>query len=296
MKTLFSTAAIVALIASPAFAGNNSNNNGPRNNTGDTSQNQTQGQAQAAIAGAVSGSNSNASSNSGAAAIGITANRNANQNSNKAYGGQAYSGASADNKNANVSANDLNNRSINRLNNDINNTNKVSNDTAVRANVSNDTDASSRNRNNVSADNQVANNADNSSANANNTSISNHETYEAWAVSYSSIGLANLPAGVCQGGSTTASAGGFDGLIGGNLGFGKSGIDEQCTLRENIRLVALLSEVSPRLAQMLPNAVVQLRGFELYAPGADVNPKCIQWISKGKMAKAERKGCFANRD
>ncbi len=134
------------------------------------------------------------------------------------------------------------------------------------------------------------NDLNNAAANNNSTTINGGDTnVNAIALDYDAIDLATLPVAVCQGSSVTASGSGNDGLFGIGLGFGKSNIDEQCTLRENIRSVATLAEYLPSLRGDLVKAVAHLDGFEHMWP-QDQHPKCPQWIKRGSK-KARRHNC-----
>lgn len=91
--------------------------------------------------------------------------------------------------------------------------------------------------------------------------------------------VAILPVGVCTGASTTASAQGADGLIGGALGFGRAGIDKQCTLRENIRMAWAVAEATkdPNIKYALYYAILQLDGFEWLWLKMDQHRDCRKW-------------------
>lgn len=97
--------------------------------------------------------------------------------------------------------------------------------------------------------------------------------------------LDSLPTADCQGASTSASAGGSDGLVGGVINIGRSGIDPQCTLRENISLVAKLSG-DPRLIAMM---MLQLDGLE-HLWHIDQDEDCREWLIEGDD-KAKKYDC-----
>lgn len=142
----------------------------------------------------------------------------------------------------------------------------------------------------ASSANDVSNSANNAASNDNSTTFNGGDTnVEAIALDYDAIDLANLPVAVCQGSSTTASGSGNDGLFGVGLGFGRSNVDDQCTVRENIRTVATLAEYVPQLRKDLLQAVAHLDGFEHMWP-QDQHPKCPKWIKKGST-KARKHNC-----
>lgn len=203
---------------------------------------------------------------------------------------------------------------------DVSSTNKLSNDSASKSNANNknnvtvsptnnvdtgsnntnsiDTgsnntiDAASNNTNNFdgSTTNDVSSSAANDASNNNSTTFNGGDTnIEAIALDYDAIDLANLPVAVCQGSSVTASGSGNDGLFGIGLGFGKSNIDDQCTLRENIRAVATLAEHVPQLRHDVLQAVAHLDGFGHLWP-QDQHPKCAKWLKKGS-SKAQKYNC-----
>jgi len=305
-KLLLATAAVMAVSVTTASATSRRGNDQGQAQAQGQIQGQLQGQGQSQRAGAHAGAKA------GAAAIGINKNGNTNRNTNKAAGGNAY--------NVNVDADRLNNRSRNDLNatnksrNDLNATNKSRNDLNAtnKSKVDTTVNNGSRSKSGASADNNVSNgsfsgssadnavgvstrntvgnDADNSSRNANATYI--NESYESVALGYDTIDLANLPVANCQGSSASASGGGQDGLMGVNLGFAKSKVDEQCTIRENIRLVGTLAAQSPELKPLLLSAIAELDGFEVLKTRSSEHPKCREWLRKGKAKKLAKHGCF----
>lgn len=98
--------------------------------------------------------------------------------------------------------------------------------------------------------------------------------------------LDSLPTADCQGASTSASAGGSDGLVGGVINIGRSGIDPQCTLRENIALVGKVSG-DPRLIAMM---LLQLDGLE-YLWDINQDDDCREWLTEGNNKKAKKHDC-----
>lgn len=141
-----------------------------------------------------------------------------------------------------------------------------------------------------------ANTSDNSNVNTNtsdggvsdsqaNNSISSRT--DVTAVGYDAIDLARMPVGVCQGSSTQISAGGNAGLLGGVLGGGKSNVDRECTLRENLRVVSILAASVPELRGYVLQAVANLNGFEFLWADIDQHPKCKKWLLKGSTEAPE---------
>lgn len=189
-----------------------------------------------------------------------------------------------------------------------------------RTNVENDID--NRNTDLNVNDNDVENNADNSSTNRNRTDVdtdvdndnflaqgqvgiqeaetgdqttnvrvegdSNEYTY----VNVNPVALSNLPVAVCQGESSTVSLGGAAGIFGGTLGGGHSEIDEQCTRRENIRLVASLAKGNPVLQEALMKAIGGLEGFESVGVSPETGAVAIV---DPKAVKADRPGWCEDR-
>jgi CCR4-NOT transcriptional regulation complex NOT5 subunit len=100
--------------------------------------------------------------------------------------------------------------------------------------------------------------------------------------------LANMPTAQCQGESSTVGATGNAGFVGGSLGLGKSKVDQQCTLRETVRILAVLTAtVDYNYATKLAAAVGRLEGAQpVGEPGV-----CVKLIYKGKIEKAKKLGC-----
>lgn len=261
--------------------------------------------------------NKNYASGGDATAIGKGGNANV-RNNNHVEGSRAHA-KSGDVSSVNKLSNDSTSKSYAKAG-DVSSVNKVSNDSASKSNANNknnvsvsptnnvdaasnstntiDTgsnntiDAASNNTNNFdsSTTNDVSSNAANDASNNNSTTFNGGDTnVEAIALDYDAIDLANLPVAVCQGSSVTASGSGNDGLFGIGLGFGKSNIDDQCTLRENIRAVATLAEHVPQLRHDVLQAVAHLDGFEHLWPQGQ-HPKCARWIKKGS-SKALKHNC-----
>lgn len=163
----------------------------------------------------------------------------------------------------------------------------------------NETQVRSENQNSAKAETQVRSEnqnknetqvrgGDQTSRNDNNVRVEGDRTeIDALALSYHTQALANLPVANCQGESTTVGAQGNGGLFAGSLGFGKSKVDQQCTLRETIRLLATLTAVDYNYSVKLADAVGRLEGAQPYGePG-----KCVKLIYKGKIEKARSMGC-----
>lgn len=245
--------------------------------------------------------NKNYASGGDATAIGKGGNANVHNN-NHVEGSRAYA-KTGDVSSVNKLSNDSASKSYAK-GGDVSSVNKVSNDSASKSNANNknnvnvsptnNVDAASNNTNNIDAasnnTNDVSSNAANDASNNNSTTFNGGDTnVEAIALDYDAIDLANLPVAVCQGSSVTASGSGNDGLFGIGLGFGRSNIDDQCTLRENIRAVATLAEHVPQLRHDVLQAVAHLDGFEHLWPQGQ-HPKCAKWIKKGS-SKALKYNC-----
>lgn len=250
-------------------------------------------------------------------AIGKGGNAKANVQNNNHVQGSRANAKTGDVSSVNNLSNDSTSKSYAKAG-DVSSVNKVSNDSASKSNANNENnvnvsptnnidtgsnntidtgsnntiDAASNNTNNFDASttNDVSSSAANDASNNNSTTFNGGDTnIEAIALDYDAIDLANLPVAVCQGSSVTASGSGNDGLFGIGLGFGKSNIDDQCTLRENIRAVATLAEHVPQLRHDVLQAVAHLDGFEHLWPQGQ-HPKCAKWIKKGS-SKALKHNC-----
>lgn len=277
----------------------NANKNSNRNSNANKNSNRNKSSADA---------NSRAHSNASA----DNRNKNISSNRNTATGGDASSRSSSQGGSSNVRVNsspttNLDNNVSNNLSNGSSSTSDASNENTVNASSTNNIDGSSTNTVDASSTNNIdgssTNTVDNSSlndasntstndaSNDNSTTINGGDTnVNAIALDYDAIDLANLPVAVCQGSSVTASGSGNDGLFGVGLGFGKSNIDDQCTLRENIRSVATLAEYVPQLRKDLLQAVAHLDGFEHMWWDPSQHPKCQKWIKKGSR-KAIKHNC-----
>ena len=222
-------------------------------------------------------------------------------NNNHVEGSRSYA-SSGDVTSVNKISNGSRSNAANKNNIDVSPTTNVdagssntidsSSNNTIDTGSNNTIDAASNNTNNIDAatTNDVSSSAANDASNNNSTTFNGGDTnIEAIALDYDAIDLANLPVAVCQGSSVTASGSGNDGLFGIGLGFGKSNIDDQCTLRENIRAVATLAEHVPQLRHDVLQAVAHLDGFEHLWPQGQ-HPKCPKWIKKGSK-KALKHNC-----
>ena len=107
------------------------------------------------------------------------------------------------------------------------------------------------------------------------------------------VGLSNLPAANCQGVSSTASAGGGTGVFGLSIGGGHSEVDEQCTLRENIKLIGSITGGRGVMQIHMLKAMSQLEGFEsmeeMFVPDeedpeqtSDLPVEPASWVVSGR--------------
>jgi len=261
--------------------------------------------------GRASASNRNANVAAGGHANAIGKGGDASVNNNNHVQGSRARATSGDVSSVNTVSNGSASRSAVANRNDISvsptttvdagssNTIDTGSNNTIDTGSNNTIDAASNNANalDASTTNDVSSNAANDASNNNSTTVNQGDTsfnqgdtnIEAIALDYDAIDLANLPVAVCQGSSVTASGSGNDGLFGIGLGFGKSNIDDQCTLRENIRAVATLAEHVPQLRHDVMRAVAHLDGFEHLWP-QDQHPKCPKWIKKGSK-KALKHNC-----